>query len=526
MDRQSTQVIVLGGSLVGLSASVFLASRGVKHIVIEKHKGSSPLPRAMGFTEHTMEFYRAAGLWDQIPQNEPGVRLRRRKVESLAGEWKEESLWTPGQIDDQRGRFSPGTGAAIPQDRLEPILRRRALELEADLRLGTEMLSFQVADDGVEVHVRDRDSGNEYLIEAPYMIAADGASSSVRDQLGIERHGVGHIQTLRTVLFLCPEADAYLDRGIQQFELEQPGSKAFLTTYQDGRWMLMFPDELAERSREELDSAVRRALGAEMKFEVIATGRWEMAGRIAETYQHGRVFLAGDAAHQLPPTRGGFGATGIEDVYNLAWKLDLVLRGLSSDDLLKTYSDERQPIGWLRHQQTFARPDYVQFTGEELQGVPLYDDVAMELGQLACSTAVIGAGPDLPPARTPEEWTGQPGVRAPHAWITYKGQTISTVDLFTRGFVLLSEDATWRDAAKQTSESLCIPTRAVIVGEDVFFQEPRDFQKLYGVGHGGATLIRPDGVVCWRTQESCERAGATLTQALAQVASATGRGNQ
>ena len=288
--------------------------------------------------------------------------------------------------------------------------------------------------------------------------------------------------------------------------------------------MLMFPDEIAERGREELDDAVRRALGAEMKFVVIATGRWEMAGNIADTYQQGRVFLAGDAAHQLPPTRGGFGAnTGIEDVYNLAWKLDLVLRGLSTDELLKTYSDERQPIGWLRHQQTFARPDYVQFTGKELEGVPLYDDIAMELGQLARSTAVIGAGPDLPPARTPEEWAGQPGVRAPHAWITYEGQTISTVDLFTRGFVLLSKNSAWRDAAREASETLGIPTRAVIVGDDVVFQAPVDFQRLYGVGGSGATLIRPDGVVCWRIEETPEQPSAALSQALAQIASVPGR---
>ncbi|AGY59725.1 FAD-dependent monooxygenase [Gloeobacter kilaueensis] len=521
MNRQSTQVVVVGGSLVGLSASVFLASRDVEHVVIEKHKGSSLLPRAMGFTEYTMECYRSVGLWDRIPQSDPGVRLRRRKVESLAGEWKEETLWTPGEIDDQRGRFSPATGAAIPQDKLEPVLRARAVELGAQLRLGHEMIGFTELGEGIEVHVSDRDSGEEYVVEASYMIAADGARSPIREKLGIERQGVGYLQTIRTTLFYCPDAEVYLKSGVQQFDIDQPGFQALLTTYQDGRWMLLMGDGEAVSSPDQQHAAVRRALGADFPFEIVASGRWELAGRIADTYQHSRIFLAGDAAHQLPPTRGGFGAnTGIADVYNLAWKLDMVLRGLATEELLKTYNSERQPIGWLRHQQTFARPDYVKFTGKAMEDVTLYGDVAMELGQLYRSSAVIGAGPNLPPAKTPEAWAGQPGVRAPHAWVIYKGKRISTIDLFNRDFVLLSRDPVWREAAKQASVALEISIQAVIVGEDVLFESAQDFERLFGLKHGGGSLVRPDGVVCWRTEERVDRSDNVLIEVVAKVASA------
>lgn len=520
MDRQNTQVIVVGGSLVGLSASLFLASRKVNHIVVEKHKASSPHPRAMGFTEHTLEFFRAVGLAERIPQTDPTVRLQRMKIKSLAGQWGEETHWTPGASVEQRGHFSPCSGAAIPQDKLEPILGARASELGADLRLGTEILGFSQGAEEVEVAVRERDTGKEYIIAAPYLIAADGADSAIREQLGITRQGIGHVQTIRSVLFRCPEADAFLERGVQQFEIEQPGFKAFLTSYHDGRWVLMFSDD-AERSHSELEMSIRQALGQDMKFQIITTGRWELAGRIAERYRAGRVFLAGDSAHQLPPTRGGFGAnTGIDDVYNLAWKLELVLKGASAASLLDTYNDERQPIGWLRHQQTFARPDYSQITGKPLEGVTLYGEAAMELGQLQRSSAIIGAGPDLPRAQSPDKWAGQPGVRAPHAWITYQGQTISTIDLFTRGFLLLTRDARWQEYVRGAQRKLAPHLRVVLVGVDIHFEGEGVFERLFGVDALGATLVRPDGVVCWRTRGEVEHPGDVLCSVLTQVASA------
>lgn len=195
--------------------------------------------------------------------------------------------------------------------------------------------------------------------------------------------------------------------------MEQEGFSAFLTHYPDGRWVLMFADD-AERDTKALGAAIRRALGQDLSFEILATGRWELAGRIAELYSQGRVFLAGDAAHQLPPTRGGFGAnTGIDDAWNLAWKLQMVLSGQVGESLLDTYTDERQPIGWLRHQQTFARPDYKRWVDLAPQ-TELYGAQALELGQLVGSAAVIGAGESLPPAADPSVWAGQPGTRAPH----------------------------------------------------------------------------------------------------------------
>ncbi|KAF1004736.1 MAG: Aklavinone 12-hydroxylase RdmE [Luteibacter sp.] len=513
---QHTQVIIIGGSLVGLSASLFLSSRGVANIVVDKHHGSSPHPRAMGFTERTLEYFRAVGLGDAVPQVAPGTRLRRARVESLAGTWHDETPWTPGQPDERRGEVSPCTGAAIPQDKLEPILRDTARERGALFRLGCEMLSFVQDQDGVTVVVRDRDTGQEETLRGAYLIAADGADSGIREALGIRRQGVGYLRTLRSVLFRCAEADRYLERGIQQFEINQDGFHAFLTTYGDGRWVLMFDDD-RERDTAELEASVRRALGSDdADFSIITTGRWVMAGLIAERYSEGRIFLAGDAAHQLPPTRGGFGAnTGIDDAYNLAWKLDRVLRGASSPRLLETYSAERQPIGWLRHQQTFARPDYARWTDHALKDETILGDEAMELGQLLRSEAIIGAGPELPPAAHPDAWQGQPGTRAPHIWITQGERTLSTLDLFGKGWVLLFEDERWSAACAVMPEADIITVR---IGEDIVFPGHVTLASCFGIDATGATLIRPDGIVAWRSPGMPSDPAAALTLALHDVA--------
>ncbi|MGG1947714.1 FAD-dependent monooxygenase [Trinickia sp. NRRL B-1857] len=518
---ERTSVLIVGGSLVGLSAAMFLAWRGIRPVVIEKHLGSSPHPRATGFTERTLEFYRTVGIAGQIPEVPAGTRLRRVRAASLAGEWYGESDWTPGQDGQHTGMASPSTGAAMAQDKLEPILRAAAAAHGADLRLGVEMLGFEQYADGVSVEVRERDTQNVYRITADYVIAADGADSAIRESLGIQRRGVGHLRTLRSILFRCPEADPILAKGIQQFNIEQADFRGFLTTYGDGRWVLMF-DDAKEFSEVEPGELVRMALGADFAFDILTTGRWEMAGRIADRYREGRIFLAGDAAHQLPPTRGGFGAnTGIDDVWNLAWKLEWVLKGHSSPRLLDTYSDERQPIGWLRHQQTFARPDYAAWVGEALKGEMLYGNDAMELGQLHRSFSVIGAGADLPPAASPDDWAGQPGTRAPHVWIEQDGQRVSTLDLFAHELVLLTQDVRWFDAAREADARLPLPFKAVLVGVDVAFPADAPFDQRFGVSPTGAVLVRPDGVIAWRSEDFATNAREILEESIRSLSACT-----
>lgn len=519
---QHIPVLVVGGSLVGLSASLFLSWRGVSNIVIEKHTGSALHPRAMGFTERTMEYFTAVGLGNQIPQVVPGTRLRRAVVESLSGQWIRETVWTPeSNAPTHSDGVTPHTGAAIPQDKLEPILRARALELGSQLLQGTELVSFDQDAEGVTALVRNRATGEARSIRADYLVAADGASSGIREALGITREGVGYLRTVGSVLFRCPDADQFLDRGFQQFEIEQTGLRAFLTSYGDGRWVLMRTDG-KDLDVEQLESLIRASLGKDFDFEIITTGHWEMAGRIAATYSAGRVFLAGDAAHQLPPTRGGFGAnTGIDDVWNLSWKLAMVVDGTSSPALLDTYDAERRPIGWLRHQQTFARPDYAKWLKRPMEPQPLLSDTALELGQLHRSAAVIGASDDLPPAAHPTDWAGQPGVRAPYLEMAIAAGDTSTLDFVGRQFTLFAEDSKWIEAAARVSASTGVPIDAVLIGQDAQTNID-EFRSRFGVTSAGASLVRPDGIVGWRSVGGVSDADAALHDALQGIASLRG----
>ena len=517
---QHTQVLVVGGSLVGLSAALFLAACGVEAITIERHAGSSPHPRAIGYTSRTMELFRAVGLGGAIPEAPADFRLRRVRVARLASEPIGETSWTPpAPRTEPRAPSSPVRGAAIAQDLTEPILRARALELGADIRQAAELIDFRQDADGVTARVRARDSGEETNIRARYMIACDGGDSPIREALNITRSGRGRLRFVRSVLFRA-DLNEYLASGIAQWEIEQPDLKAFLTTYQDGRWVLMFTDDV-ERDPSTLDAAIRQAIGRDdLPIEIITTGRWELAALVADRFSSGRVFLAGDAAHQLPPTRGGYGAnTGIHDAHNLAWKLAAVLSGCSSPALLDTYDAERRPVAWLRHQQIFARSDYAKDAQGWAKGEPIIDDDAMELGQIYRSTAVIGAGADLPEARRPDEWRGQPGTRAPHFPIEVEGVPCSFLDLLQRGWLLVALDPAWRGIAKRV-RTAGHAVEAAIGGEDFVPQGDAEVKALLGIGATGASLIRPDGMVAWRTCEADDAAG--LLQALARTASTAG----
>ena len=543
-------VIVVGGSLVGLSAALFLGQRGVSTIVLERHEGSSPHPRAIGYTTRTMELLRSAGLESAIPQTHAGMKPRRTRADSLNGKWYDEISWSssdplkkgsPGpppqheaQVKSPSGAppsmaiNSPCGNAAIAQDRMEPILRQGALAAGADLRLGWKMASFTQDSSGVTVTTTDP-SGQQHTLRAAYLIAADGATSSIRESLSIPRSGLGYMRTLRSILFSAPSLAHYLERGFMQFSIEQPDFSAFLVTYMDNRWALMFntdknTESIKDFTEEEQIASITRAVGHKVPdLKLLATGTWDLTALIAEKFSSGRVFLAGDAAHCLPPNRGGYGAnSGIADVHNLAWKLQAVLSGVSSRSLLDTYTAERRPVLVVRHDQIFAREDYKAYTGKsDYEGTEeIIDDVAMELGQLYRSSSVIGAGEDLPVARKPNEWLGQPGTRAAHVKLSRRGngEEISTLDLLQKGWVLMAGDKRWEEPARAASER--VEVDFVLVGgrEGVKEVEEGAFAKAYGLGASGASLIRPDGFVAWRAVDMPNQPAEVLIRVLGEVA--------
>lgn len=556
-----TAAIIVGGSLVGLCSAIFLRTKNVPVILIERHLGSSLHPRAMGFTVRTLETFRVVDLERRMPKaavKESG-RPRRMNVESLSGKWNEEVAWTKptnsGEGKQEKAKqqseppskgsagghinlfgeteYSPCHGSAVAQDALEPVLRSRALELGADIRMGWEMTQWKEDSDGVIVTAVDRSGFDKIEIRGRYLIACDGSRSSIRNDLGIQMKGVGQLRTMRSILFRCSVINKFLDIGISQWMIHNDTMDGFLTTYRDGRWALMvFLKDGQSQLTWDIDTQrrmIRLAVGENLPLsdediDLITTGQWDLSAEVAEKFSQGRVFLAGDAAHTLPPTRGGYGAnTGIADTHNLAWKIAAVLEGHANPSLLDTYNAERRPIALLRHEQTFLRDDYKQYLPAESpwreSPRPIFDDIAMELGQIYRSDAVLLDETDQALladeletgmiAKRPEVWRGCPGSRAPHIWLLGQdGERISTLDLFGSGWVVLSEDeATSNTIITESLATLKVPLgiKYVRIGATGSYRPELDsasFAETFGIGHHGLVLVRPDGYIAWRAVET------------------------
>lgn len=526
MRNPPEPVIVVGASLVGLSAALCLTSQNVPTIVLEKHSGKSQHPRAIGFTPRTMEIYHSLGLENESPAPDDFV-LQRAHVESVTGKWLDSTNWSdterkPPQGQNQENKkpsvqkkeYSAARGSAYPQDKLEPVLEALALERGADIRRQHKVLHVEQNDSGVIVTVEN--NGQEHKIYGSYLIAADGNRSTIRELLQIPRSGRGYMQTISSVLFRAPLEQ--WTKEYAQFNIEQPDLKAFLASYSDGRWALMFHDA-TERDEATCRAGIYQAIGrSDFPIEIITTGQWELTALVADTFQSGRIFLAGDAAHTLPPNRGGYGAnTGIHDVHNLAWKLAAVLSGESSPKLLETYTAERRPVALLRHDQIFVRADYKVHLDASTPSGEKIDDDAMEFGQIYVSNGIIGVSQDLPHAKKPDEWNGQPGTHLPHFWVKKDAQTIPVLDIVD-SWTLISREKAWTEAVSYANKVGYRDIRSILIGEDVQMLSQDDFTQLLGISESGAVLIRPDGYIAWRKQELPVKADDILIEALSKVA--------
>jgi hypothetical protein len=267
---------------------------------------------------------------------------------------------------------------------------------------------------------------------------------------------------------------------------------------------------------------LRAAIGVpDIPVVIEDVAKWRAEADSAERYQDGRVFLAGDAAHVVPPNGGFGGNTGVQDAWNLAWKLGLVLRGAAGLGLLDTYDEERRPIGELTVEQAYAR--YVTrvapYLGDEGMQ-PLVDDFSMEIGYRYNSAAVVlEPGDDRALHQHPGESKGRPGSRAPHVFVEHEGEKVSTLDLFGREFTLLLAPGAeaWRDAVSTAAGELGLPLASYVIAEP-------EFPDAYGIGGAGAVLVRPDGVVGWRAIDGTGASPATVHDVLRTLLCRTHQG--
>ncbi|BFV55447.1 hypothetical protein KCMC57_up05510 [Kitasatospora sp. CMC57] len=528
-------VLIVGGSLVGLSASLFLGRLGVGHLLVEKHAGTSHHPRGRGNNVRTMELFRVAAVEQEIREAASVLAENHGilQADTLAGLDQE---WLFKEIDPGGGlaRFSPSGWCLCSQNDLEPVLLHRARELTGELRFGTELVGFEQDADGVTAVLRDRESGERRTVRADYLIAADGPRSPVRERLGIGQDGPGDLFHNVSITFRAKRiADVVGDRRFIACYLTNPqGPGALLPVDNQEQWVFHAPwqpdrgETLEDFTDERCIAHIRAAVGVpDLEVEITGKAPWHAAERVAERYGVGRVFLAGDSAHEMSPT-GAFGSnTGIQDAHNLAWKLAAVLGGWAGPGLLDTYGEERRPVARATSARASARsaehkhPGYEATPGTGRQANVL----AVALGYRYPVGAVVGTDPAAPAVPERFEAAGEPGSRAPHVWVRHAGVRLSTLDLFETSPTLLTgpEGGAWFAAAQRAAERLGVPLEAYRIGTDPAFElapEPgTDWASAYGTSAEGAVLVRPDGFVAWRAEGSAPDPDAVLGDVLESV---------
>ncbi|MFI1396942.1 FAD-dependent oxidoreductase [Streptomyces sp. NPDC020681] len=532
-------VLIVGGSLVGLSTSMFLSRHGIRHLLVEKHSGTSTHPRGRGINVRSMEVFRVAGVEPDIREAAAVLKDNHGILQagSLTGDDQE---WLFKEIDPGGGlaRISPSAWCLCSQNDIEPVLAARSGASCGDLRFSTELLSFDQDATGVSAVVKDRTTGEHSTVRADYLVAADGPRSPVREQLGIGQTGNGELFHNVSITFRSKGLiDIVGDRRFIVCYLTDPdGDGALLPVDNGDHWVFHAPwhpdrgETLEDFTDDRCSEHIRRAVGApDLDVEVTGKAPWHAAERVAERYSSGRVFLAGDSAHEMSPT-GAFGSnTGIQDAHNLAWKLAAVLNGWAGPGLLDTYGPERLPVARATSERASARsaehshPGYAPAPtqgGGPRQGGVL--SVAMGYGYLR--GAVLGVDPERPVVPERMRLAGDPGTRSPHLWVTGSGGRMSTLDLYERSFVLLSGDGTpWPAAARTVAARMSVPLEAYAIGTgpdaDLAPAEGADWAEAHGTTPAGAVLVRPDGFVAWRSAEAVPDPETTLSEVLGQLLS-------
>jgi len=221
---------------------------------------------------------------------------------------------------------SPTAGARGTQDCVEPVLVREARERGGNLRFYTECVGFEQDGEGVSITLKDRESGKEETVKADYMIAADGANSPVRRQLGVKCTPDRPLGNLLNILFHADLKELVRGREFSLCLIERPEQRGVITSINNkDRWVYHLSYDPAKGEKpedyppEQCIELLHLALGMpDVKIEIKSILPWVCMERVVEKLQQGRIFLAGDAAHTMTPYRGQGTNSGIADVHNLA----------------------------------------------------------------------------------------------------------------------------------------------------------------------------------------------------------------
>jgi 2,4-dichlorophenol 6-monooxygenase len=573
-----TDVLIVGSGPAGASAALFLSTLGIDNIMVTKYRWTANTPRAHITNQRAMETFRDMGIEDQVLADATPHDLVGDTVfcTSIAGE-EIGRIHTWGTHPSREADYqlaSPCLVVDIPQTYLEPILVKHATQRGTQTRFSTEYVSHTQDDDGVDVLVRDRLTGAEYTIRARYLIGADGARSQVAADLDLPYEGAMDIAGSMNITFRADISSYVGHRPSVLYWVIQPGANVggigaglvrMVRPWHE--WLIVWGYDIDDAPPVVDEAAatqiVRDLLGMpDIDVEITGTSLWGNNEMFAKHLQKGRVFCAGDAVHRHPPSNGLGSNTSIQDSYNLAWKLALVLRGQAAPSLLDTYSVERAPVAEriVRRANKSSR-EFVQFfevlglldatteaemvaaVEERKANTPegaakraaLVEAMALkdyefnahgvDLGQFYESAAVVADGTALPePTRDPDlyyEMSTVPGAHLPHAWVGDTMTRLAMLDLAPyHRFTLITGVAgeAWAAVADKVAQELGVPLGTVVIGPgrevtDLYY----DWAKLREVGESGALLVRPDKHIAWRSMTMPADPGNALRAAMSQI---------
>lgn len=557
MRELETDVLVVGAGPAGLTLAALLARAGVGALTVAKHAGTADSPRAHITNQRAVEVFRDLGIEARVAARALPQHLMGNQVFATAFAGREICrLMTWGAGEDRRADYASASPCAmcnVPQHVLEPLLLDAARGYGADIRFDHEVLAVGQDRDHAFARVRGRRSGEELRVRARYIVGCDGARSVVAEEGGFELEGEAGYGEAITV---------WIEADLERYARHRSGALFFVCNGSEdvfsiwtcvepwNEWSTIFArhglganEMLSEAS---VMARVRAAIGdpsVEVKIKRISS--WQFNHVVASRYRRGRLFLAGDAAHRHPPANGLGSNTSIQDSYNLAWKLALVVAGRADDSLLDSYDAERQPVGrqvvdranrsvremlpWLQAlglrpgqsaAETEALVDHLHGPAGERQREELFAALdlmngqfnahGVEMGQRYASGAVLADGLPFPePRRDADlfyEPSTRPGAPLPHVWLEQRLETVSTLDLcaYDRLTLLTGVDGdAWAGAAEQVSRETGVRVAPVSVrlGGDVNDVLGR-WTRCREISDRGCLLVRPDRIVAWRSPEA------------------------
>jgi putative polyketide hydroxylase len=522
-------VLVVGAGPTGLTTSILLSRWGIPSLTVERHPGTTIFPRAIAVNTRSMEIFRSLGLDERIRQ--AGFRAlpfvaRSRTLIDPAPELSP-SLGTPPTD------VSPAEWTTCSQLALEPILLAEAISHPiADVRFGVELHSLRQSVEGVRAQLVERESGRAIEVMCRYVVAADGARSTVRRLLRVRMAGFGELGHNVNIHFLAPLMQRLTHPPIFLHSVNnERASGVIYATDGIARWVMVAgyrPKDggsPADFTVERCVQLVRDAAGVpDLEVEVLGVSPWTTLADVATRWRSGSVFLAGDAAHRMTPA-GGLGMnTGIQDAHNLAWKLAGVLQGWAGPALLETYDTERRPVA----EYNMGRSVELLAAGGPLDGFLDVDQadaspvsttprkaLDVDLGFTYQAGALVAEPVSVAPSDTDDYIpSAAPGHRLPHLWLRDGASSRSTVDCMTSAFtVFAGRCSSWKRAVAKVATASRVPLRAQhlpAAGVD-------EWTSLFGISDSGCVLMRPDGHVAWRSPSEAADPVAELRSVLASV---------